>query len=214
MTTETKLTAKQKLINNVLGMSNNTYSTKDLEAMKVAEIKELLADMKKELLTPDVEVGKDGKFIAPVLTEEQKAAIAKVEAAPAKDPKAPKAPKADKGPSKRETLYAIFDKAHAEGVKLKDAAKAALPETSDGVIASYATYWRSDRGIVAERKFGNTAPKATKAEKALAALRKIYGEEFEADANAVFVEVMAVWTTQKVAADEEQATGQTEQAAE
>lgn len=196
--TEVKLTAKQKLINAILGMSNNTYSANDCNEMKVAELKELLAEMKAELIKPEAGVDEAGKLVVPELSDEQKAALAKVDA-PAKKSSEPKAPK-EKGTSKREVLYAIFDTAHAAGESLKNAAKAALPETSDGVIASYATYWRKERGVVSERKFGNAAPKATKAEKALAALRKIYGEEF--DFNEAANEICAVIDAERVAQTE------------
>ncbi|MNE07013.1 hypothetical protein D3C80_996180 [compost metagenome] len=158
--------SKTKLIEKILAKANNTYSEADCKEMKVAELQDLLTDLNNEEAQPDPELNEAGGIVIPE---------------PIKPLEEPKAPKAPRGESKRDVLYAIFDETHAKGEDLKAAAKAALPETSDGVISSYLCYWRKDRNIVATRSFGNKAAGKTKAEKLKAALIKIYGEDFNID---------------------------------
>lgn len=202
------MSAKAKLIDSILALKSNTYSANDLNEMTVKELKELKAEMIAEELTPEPELKADGGLVIPEQTEEQKAALAKLQAAAEpKDPTAPKAPRTPKGESKQAQMFLVFDAAHAAGENIKAAAKAAFPDSSDGVIASYSSYWRKDRGIVSERVFGNTAPKATKAEKALAALRKIYGDEVAVEAMLKDVQETAAIAAQ-TAADQKEAAAE------
>lgn len=189
MTTATaKVTAKQKVINSILSLKSNTYSQTACDEMSTKELKELLQEMLLEEATPEPELKEDGSLVVHEPT---------IKVEPPKPAKAAR----EGGPTKREILYAAFDKAHAEGTDLKAAAVEVSPETSKGVVSSYLCYWRSERGIETTRKFGNTAPKLSKAEKALAALRKIYGDEL--DFNEVANEICAVIDEERAAATPE-----------
>lgn len=163
--------SKTKLIEKILAHAGNTYSEADLKEQKVDELKGLLADLINEANQPEPTIDEAGQIEIP------EAIAPKVEV----ESVAPAAPKGQRGESKRDVLYAIFDKVHTEGGDLKAAAKAALPETSDGVISSYLCYWRKDRNVVATRGFGNKSAGKTKAEKLQAAIAKIYGEDFNID---------------------------------
>lgn len=176
---EVKLTGKQKLISQILEFTNAGYSENDCKEMKVPELKNLLADLKKEANTPVPDLNDQGEIVLPELPPEPEPSVKKE-----------RKPREASGPSKRDVLYAVFDSAHAENGDLKKAAKLALPETSDGVIASYLCYWRKDRGIASTRSFGNSAPKLTPAEKVRAAIVKQYGENY--DLSAVMAEVAAL----------------------
>lgn len=167
MTTATaKVTAKQKVINSILSLKSNTYSQTACDEMSTKELKELLQEMLLEEATPEPELEEDGSLVVHEPT---------IKVEPPKPAKAAR----EGGPTKREILYAAFDKAHAEGTDLKAAAVEVSPETSKGVVSSYLCYWRSERGHAATRKFGNTAKKLSVGEKAKAALVKLYGEELD-----------------------------------
>lgn len=60
--------------------------------------------------------------------------------------------------SVKDDMFAIFDKAYAEGVNIFDAALG--HHYSHKCISSYATYWRRARGISSPRKV-RVAPQAT-----------------------------------------------------
>lgn len=169
MTTATtpKVTAKQKVINSILSLKSNTYSQVSCDEMSTKELKELLQEMLLEEATPEPEL-KDGALVVHEPT---------IKVEPPKPTKAAR----EGGPTKREILYAAFDKAHAEGTDLKAAAVEVSPETSKGVVSSYLCYWRADRGIETTRKFGNTAEKKTNEDKVLALIAKLYGEDFDLD---------------------------------
>jgi hypothetical protein len=188
MTTVTvKVTAKQKVINSILSLKSNTYSQTACDEMSTKELKELLQEMLLEEATPEPELNEDGSLVVHEPTT-------KVE-----PPKPTKAAR-EGGPTKREILYAAFDKAHADGADLKAAAVEASPETSKGVVSSYLCYWRADRGIETTRKFGNTAEKKTNAQKVLALIEKLYGESF--DINVVAQEIREAASTKAVDATE------------
>lgn len=163
MTTATakKPTAKETLIAKIVDHEDSSYKVETCDKMSMRELKEVWA----ELNEVPPEVGDDGKLVIP----EQ----------PAMPQPPAKTDKGSRGPSKRDTLYAAFDAAHAEGSDLKAAARAASPETSEGVISSYLCYWRKDMGVASTRSFGNAAVKMTNGEKALKALIKIFGEKFD-----------------------------------
>lgn len=158
--TAKKPTAKEALIAKIVDHEDSSYKTETCAKMSMRELKEAWD----ELNEPAPEINDDGKLVVPPAPEM---------------PQPPaKADKGSRGPSKRDTLYAAFDAAHAEGTDLKAAARAASPETSEGVISSYLCYWRKDMGVASTRSFGNGAVKLTNGEKALKALIKIFGENF------------------------------------
>lgn len=175
MTTETtKVTAKQKLINQIIAF-NAGYGQESCNAMKVPELKELLQELKLEAVTPEPELNDAGGLVVHEPTVQL--------------PTPPQKREKKEGGSKRDILYAAFDAAQEAGEDLKAAAHAASPETSKGVVSSYLCYWRKDRGVVATRGFGNTAEKKTKEAKVLTLIAKLYGEDY--DLNKVFVDVKA-----------------------
>lgn len=157
-----KKNAKDNLIANILSFKAG-HTAEELKALTVAKLEDLIEELDKNM----------GNEIPPA--EAEKGGKAKGDGSP-------------RTGSKRDALYAIFDKAHAEGKSLKEEAKAALPDTSDGVIASYMCYWRKDRGIAAVRTVG-VKSKATKADKLKAAIVKLYGEDY--DLEAVIAELKA-----------------------
>ena len=161
--TNAKVTAKQKLINQIIAF-NAGYGQESCNAMKVPELKELLQELKLEAVTPEPELNDAGGLVVHEPTVQL--------------PTPPQKREKKEGGSKRDILYAAFDAAQEAGEDLKAAAHAASPETSKGVVSSYLCYWRKDRGVVATRGFGNTAEKKTNVEKLRAAIVKIYGENF------------------------------------
>jgi len=166
--TNAKVTAKQKLINQIIAF-NAGYGQESCNAMKVPELKELLQELKLEAVTPEPELNAEtGALIVHEPTVQL--------------PTPPQKREKKEGGSKRDVLYAAFDAAQAAGEDLKAAAHAASPETSKGVVSSYLCYWRKDRGVVATRGFGNTAEKKTKEAKVLALIAKLYGVNYNFDA--------------------------------
>ena len=165
MTTETtKVTAKQKLINQIVAF-NAGYGQESCNAMKVPELKELLQELKLEAVTPEPELDDAGGLVVHEPTVQL--------------PTPPQKREKKEGGSKRDILYAAFDAAQEAGEDLKAAAHAASPETSKGVVSSYLCYWRKNRGVVATRGFGNTAEKKTSEQKVLALIVKLYGEDYD-----------------------------------
>lgn len=171
-------TSKDKLIDKILSLGKG-YSENDCKAMKADELKALIVELENENLQLDPEVLENGSIVIP----EPLAPLASVAPIP------PKA-KGEKGLTKRTALFNIFDDAHKSGADLKAAAKAALPDTTDGVISSYLCYWRKNRGVVATRGFGNQGGKS-KAEKVEALVIKLYGESYDVDV--VAAELKAIY---------------------
>lgn len=161
--TNTKVTAKQKLINQIIAF-NAGYGQESCNAMKVPALKELLQELKLEAVTPEPELDDAGSLVVHEPTVQL--------------PTPPQKREKKEGGSKRDVLYAAFDAAQEAGEDLKAAAHTASPETSKGVVSSYLCYWRKDRGVVATRGFGNTAKKLSNEQKVLALLIKLYGEDF------------------------------------
>jgi hypothetical protein len=148
------------------------YSENDLKAMKVTELADLLKDVKTELANAEPEVDAAGQIVIP-----EQVVVAEVEVA-AKPAKVAKE-KAERGPTKRDALFAVFDKVHAAGeTNFKEAAMLESPESSAGVVSSYLCYWRADRSVAPVRAEKKEAAGLTNAEKARKALTKIYGEDF------------------------------------
>ena len=159
-TTEKKPTAKEALIAKIVNHEDSSYKTETCLKMSMRELKEAWTELNE--VAPEID--EDGSLV--IIEQPQ------LPTPPAKE-------KGTRGPSKRDALYEAFDKAHAEGGDLKAAARAAAEGTSEGVISSYLCYWRKDRSIASTRSFGNSAVKLSNGEKALKALIKIYGEEFD-----------------------------------
>lgn len=148
------------------------YSEADMKAMKVTELADLLKDIKTEQANEAPEVNEAGQIVIP-----EQVVVADVEVA-AKPVKATKE-KAERGPTKREALFAVFDKVHAAGeTNFKEAAMLESPESSAGVVSSYLCYWRADREVAPVRSAAAASTKLTNGEKARNALTKIYGEGF------------------------------------
>lgn len=170
--------SKTKLIEKILAKANNTFTENDMKEMKVAELQTLLVDLNNEELQPEPSIDEAGAIVIPD-------PIAPLEVVSNE----PAAPKAKREGSKRDSLYAIFDSVQEAGTNdFKAVAKAALPETSDGVISSYLCYWRKDRNVAATRSFGGEkTAKKTNAQKVFDLIVKLYGEDF--DINAVAQEV-------------------------
>lgn len=162
--TNAKVTAKQKLINQIIAF-NAGYGQESCNAMKVPELKELLQELKLEAITPEPELNDAGGLVVHEPTVQL--------------PTPPQKREKKEGGSKRDILYAAFDAAQEAGEDLKAAAHAASPETSKGVVRSYLCYWRADRGIKATRGFGNLAVKKTVGQKAKAMLIKLYGDQLD-----------------------------------
>lgn len=184
--------SKTKLIEKILAKANNTFTENDMKEMKVAELQTLLVDLNNEELQPEPTVNEEGGIEIPE-------PIAPLEIVTAD---APAAPKAKREGSKRDALYAIFDGVQEAGTNdFKAVAKAALPETSDGVISSYLCYWRKDRNVAATRSFGGEkTAKKTSAQKILDLIVKLYGEDF--DINVVAQEVREAASASAVEAAE------------
>lgn len=192
-TTEKKLTAKEKLVAQIVNHEESSYKEETCMKMSMRELKEAWTELNE--IAPEID--ESGSLV--IIEQPQPPAP------PAKE-------KGTRGPSKRDALYEAFDKAHAEGGDLKAAARVAAEGTSEGVISSYLCYWRKDRNIASTRSFGNTAAKATKGEKALAALRKIYGEEF--DFHAAVEDVRTAIEAEEAAKMAEAQQAETNEAAE
>lgn len=175
--------SKTKLIEKILTKANNTFTENDMKEMKVTELQVLLVDLNNEELQPEPIINEEGGIEIPE-------PIAPLEVVTVNEPTAPKSKR--EGESKRDVLYAIFDNVQATGNSdFKAVAKAALPETSDGVISSYLCYWRKDRNVAAVRSFGGAkTSKKSNAEKVKELIVKLYGEDF--DVLAVAAEIAAL----------------------
>lgn len=176
--TEKKPTAKEILVAKIVNHEDSSYKTETCLKMSMRELKEAWTELNE--VAPEIDEA--GGLVIP----EQ----------PLK-PTPPAKEKGTRGPSKRDALYEAFDSAHAAGSDLKVAAREAAPGTSEGVISSYLCYWRKDRSIASTRSFGNSAVKLSNGEKALKALIKVYGEEF--DFHAAMEEIRAAIAAEYVA---------------